>query len=56
MAEAKSDEGTGPIGPFLETSRAELTQVRNQTKEIALLVEQSQGEVDKLVQRRKSVV
>jgi two-component system sensor histidine kinase DegS len=36
-------------------SRTELTQVRNQTKEIALLVEQSQGEVDKLVQRNASI-
>ena len=51
MADSKSDVSPSPIEGFLETSRAELTLVRNQTKEIALLVEQSQGEVDKLVQR-----
>jgi len=52
MADSKSDEKSpSPTEGFLETSRTELTQVRNQTKEIALLVEQSQGEVDKLVQR-----
>jgi two-component system sensor histidine kinase DegS len=55
MADTKSGDGTGPIGAFLETTRAELTQVRNQTKEIALLVEQSQGEVDKLVQRNAAI-
>jgi predicted nucleic acid-binding Zn-ribbon protein len=46
---------TGPIEEFLETTRAELTQVRNQAKEISLLVEQSQGEVDKLVQRNAAI-
>src|SRR3972149_9600490 len=52
MADSKSDEKSpSPIEGFLEMSRTELTQVRNQTKEITLLVEQSQGEVDKLVQR-----
>jgi two-component system sensor histidine kinase DegS len=55
VAEAQSDANTGPIEAFLETSRAELTQVRNNTKEIALLVEQSQGEVDKLVQRNAAI-
>jgi two-component system sensor histidine kinase DegS len=56
MADAKSDEKSpSPTEGFLEMSRTELTQVRNQTKEIALLVEQSQGEVDKLVQRNASI-
>ena len=56
MADSKSDEkGASPTEGFLESSRTELTQVRNQTKEIALLVEQSQGEVDKLVQRNASI-
>jgi two-component system sensor histidine kinase DegS len=55
MPEAKADGGSGPVEAFLETSRAELTQIRNQTKEIALLVEQSQGEVDKLVQRNAAI-
>jgi two-component system sensor histidine kinase DegS len=56
MADSKSDEKSpSPTEVFLEMSRTELTQVRNQTKEIALLVEQSQGEVDKLVQRNASI-
>ena len=56
MADSKSDEKSpSPTEGFLEISRTELTQVRNQTKEIALLVEQSQGEVDKLVQRNASI-
>src|SRR3990170_1391038 len=56
MADSKSDEKSpSPTEAFLEVSRTELTQVRNQTKEIALLVEQSQGEVDKLVQRNASI-
>ncbi|MBF8255195.1 MAG: Histidine kinase protein [Anaerolineales bacterium] len=56
MADSKSDEKSpSPTEGFLEMSRTELTQVRNQTKEIALLVEQSQGEVDKLVQRNASI-
>jgi len=56
MADSKSDEKSpSPTEVFLENSRTELTQVRNQTKEIALLVEQSQGEVDKLVQRNASI-
>jgi two-component system sensor histidine kinase DegS len=44
-----------PLEAFLETSRGELTQVRNQAKEIGLLVEQSAGEVDKLVQRNAAI-
>ena len=56
MADSKSDEKSpSPTEGFLEMSRTELSQVRNQTKEIALLVEQSQGEVDKLVQRNASI-
>jgi len=54
-AEVKAAEETGPMEEFLETSRTELTQVRNQAKEISLLVEQSQGEVDKLVQRNAAI-
>ncbi|HSB89195.1 MAG TPA: sensor histidine kinase [Anaerolineales bacterium] len=50
-AEAKAT----PVEAFLETAKADLTQVRNQAKEIGLLVEQSQGEVDKLVQRNASI-
>jgi two-component system sensor histidine kinase DegS len=55
MADTKTDAATGPLEPFLEMSRTELNQVRNQAKEIGLLVEQSQGEVDKLVQRNAAI-
>src|SRR3989337_902077 len=56
MADSKSDEKSpSPTEAFLQGSRTELTQVRNQTKEISLLVEQSQGEVDKLVQRNAAI-
>jgi len=44
-----------PLEAFLENARGELTQVREQAKEITLLVEQSQGEVDKLVQRNGAI-
>jgi two-component system sensor histidine kinase DegS len=54
-AEVKTAAETGPMEEFLETSRDELISVRNQTKEISLLVEQSQGEVDKLVQRNAAI-
>jgi two-component system sensor histidine kinase DegS len=55
MAEDRAAEDASPIEAFLETTRTELTQVRNQAKEISLLVEQSQGEVDKLVQRNAAI-
>src|SRR5512137_2960356 len=40
---------------FVESIRAELQQVRSEMKEIGLLVEQSQGEVEKLAQRNASI-
>lgn len=55
MADSKSEESASPTEAFLETTRTELTTVRNQAKEIGLLVEQSQGEVDKLVQRNAAI-
>ncbi|MGH2606642.1 MAG: hypothetical protein ACRDG5_08625, partial [Anaerolineales bacterium] len=44
-----------PTEEFIEATRGELEQVRAQLKEIGLLVEQSQGEVDKLAQRNASI-
>src|SRR4030067_1508131 len=57
MAEnAKAAEAQAtPVEAFVETTRTELSAVRNQAKEIGLLVEQSQGEVDKLVQRNAAI-
>jgi len=40
-----------PVEAFIEEAKAELVTRQRQAKEIGLLVEQSQGEVDKLVQR-----
>ncbi|HSR48584.1 MAG TPA: ATP-binding protein [Anaerolineales bacterium] len=48
-------EALDPVAAFLESTKAELTQVRDQSKEIALLVGQSQGEVEKLVQRNQAI-
>ncbi len=55
MPPAPEAEALSPLQEFIETSRAELEQVRNEMKEIGLLVEQSQGEVDKLAQRNASI-
>lgn len=44
-----------PVAAFLESTRTELAQVRDQSKEIAMLVGQSQGEVEKLVQRNQAI-
>jgi two-component system, NarL family, sensor histidine kinase DegS len=52
--EAEAAQPT-PVEAFMESTRTELAAVRNQAKEIGLLVEQSQGEVDKLVQRNASI-
>lgn len=44
-----------PLDIFIESIRGELLQVRAEMKEIGLLVEQSQGEVEKLAQRNASI-
>ncbi|MBN2555329.1 MAG: sensor histidine kinase [Anaerolineales bacterium] len=44
-----------PIEAFNEMLRSELDQSRAEAKEISMLVEQSQGEVDKLVQRNAAI-
>jgi two-component system sensor histidine kinase DegS len=55
MPPASEAEALSPLQEYIEASRAELEQVRNEMKEIGLLVEQSQGEVDKLAQRNASI-
>ena len=55
MAEAGSEEITNPAEAFLASARQELEEVRGKLGEIDLLVEQSQGEVDKLAERNASV-
>ncbi len=48
---AKESAEPSPVETFLESAHAELEQVKTEMREIGLLVEQSQGEVDKLAQR-----
>jgi two-component system sensor histidine kinase DegS len=55
MGDENGSEAKKPVDEFLETTRSELDQVRTELTEISLLVEQSQGEVDKLAQRNASV-
>ena len=55
MADENGSEEKKPLDDFLEVTRNELDQVRTELREISLLVEQSQGEVDKLAQRNASV-
>ncbi|NIS79411.1 MAG: hypothetical protein GTO14_04195 [Anaerolineales bacterium] len=54
MVEAEVEQ-LSPIESLIENTRQELEQVRTELKEISMLVEQSQGEVEKLVQRNSSI-
>ena len=54
MTESEFKE-LSPFDEFLQASREEVEQVRRELKEISLLVEQSQGEVEKLAQRNASI-
>src|SRR4030043_18471 len=53
--EKEKEKELTPLEVFVESLRQELTQVRAEMKEIGLLVEQSQGEVEKLAQRNASI-
>src|SRR4030066_2181142 len=55
MTEAVEVSELNPLEAFVEHSSSELETVQTKLKEIALLVEQSQGEVDKLAQRNASI-
>jgi two-component system sensor histidine kinase DegS len=55
MSEAVEETELNPLEAFMERSAEELEKSQNKLKEIALLVEQSQGEVDKLAQRNASI-
>ncbi len=55
MADENGSEAKKPLDVFLEATRSELDQVRTEIREISMLVEQSQGEVDKLAQRNATV-
>lgn len=51
----KGSPEPNPLEAFLDSARAELEQAKAEMREINLLVEQSQGEVDKLAQRNASI-
>jgi two-component system sensor histidine kinase DegS len=53
MAEEKAE--LSPVEAFVQIARQELEQVRRERQEIGMLVEQSQGEVEKLAQRNASI-
>jgi two-component system sensor histidine kinase DegS len=55
MAASEQEAELSPLEALIQSSRAEYDQVRNEMKEIGLLVEQSQGEVDKLAQRNANI-
>ncbi|MGH2621438.1 MAG: histidine kinase [Anaerolineales bacterium] len=53
MSDAQAE--LSPVEAFVEIARQELEQVRRERQEIGMLVEQSQGEVEKLAQRNASI-
>ena len=55
MTEVEIQEELSPVEVFLGVAREELEQVRREHREIGMLVEQSQGEVEKLAQRNASI-
>lgn len=55
MTESAVEENLSPQEEFARYSREELDQVSTGLREIGLLVEQSQGEVDKLAQRNATI-
>ncbi len=55
MTESAAEESLSPLDEFILFSNEELNQVSTGLREIGLLIEQSQGEVDKLAQRNASI-
>jgi two-component system sensor histidine kinase DegS len=53
--EGQEVEELNPLDSFIETSHTQLEQVRTKLSEINMLIEQSQGEVDKLAQRNADI-
>jgi len=53
--EEKAGPQLTPVESFIEFTRTELDKTRTGLKEIGLLIEQSQGEVDKLAQRNATI-
>lgn len=55
MTQQEAAQGPTPLEAFTESLKSDLDKTRAEAKEIGMLVEQSQGEVDKLVQRNASI-
>jgi two-component system sensor histidine kinase DegS len=55
MVESEGSKPTNAIEDFIAATKQELEKVHNQVGEINLLIEQSQGEVEKLVERNSSI-
>ncbi|NIM95712.1 MAG: hypothetical protein GTO18_18585 [Anaerolineales bacterium] len=55
MGEEPPEEELSPLEQFLNGAHSELDRVSEGLKEIGLLIEQSQGEVDKLAQRNANI-
>jgi two-component system sensor histidine kinase DegS len=55
MTDSENGNQGNPLEIFLEETHSELDQLRAELREIGLLVEQSEGEVDKLAQRNASI-
>lgn len=55
MTDTDNGNEANPLEEFLEGTHTELDQLRAELREIGLLVEQSEGEVDKLAQRNASI-
>jgi two-component system sensor histidine kinase DegS len=55
MTESAAEESLSPQEEFVRYTREELDQVSSGLREIGLLIEQSQGEVDRLAQRNVNI-
>lgn len=55
MVETEGSTPSNPIDEFIATAKQELEKVHSQIDEINLLIEQSQGEVEKLAERNASI-
>jgi two-component system sensor histidine kinase DegS len=55
MSEDAQESELSPLETFIQSTRVENEQIRTEMKEISMLVEQSQGEVDKLAQRNAGI-
>lgn len=55
MSEEPQGETLGPLEAFIQETHSRLDRIQRELKEISMLVEQSQGEVEKLAQRNANI-